>query len=176
MGIKWVSNLFQRSRMAADTKGVSHDQIDVKEDLRNCLQAIGDLNHRIFEKSFDTAYMSASEGDLHLLTSVLSDSGELSRPRALEVASALSTRTRSLMSVNRQLQLGITQSVWLNSNAPCMVNPKRPTDRELRRDAAHRAANGQKYELATGLLIDGEWTWPGMVSGCKCAARVVLPA
>jgi hypothetical protein len=76
----------------------------------------------------------------------------------------------------QQASIGITHAIWLYSNAPCMKDPHHPTAEDIQQDAAHRAANGQRYEISNGLFVDGKWTWPWVEEGCRCATRSVIPA
>jgi hypothetical protein len=74
----------------------------------------------------------------------------------------------------RQSALGITHAIWLYANAPCMKDPFHPTAADVKRDAAHREANGKKYRIDKGLLVDGKRTWPGKEEECKCISRSVI--
>ncbi len=75
----------------------------------------------------------------------------------------------------RQAALGITYAVWMYAHAPCMKNPRHPTDEEIQQNAAHKAADRKTYDLSKGLLVNGKWTWPGVEDGCKCFSRSILP-
>jgi hypothetical protein len=82
------------------------------------------------------------------------------------------SRERSLDVRARQLELGITEAVWLYSGAPCEINPKKPTGHQ---DEAHKNANGKRYKISDGMYLDGKWTWPGYEDGCRCVSRSVIP-
>ena len=114
-------------------------------------------------------------GDAAALSRVLRDAGGLPAKVASLAAQDLILRTRPRVERERQLALEIERATWLHSGAPCMVDPKHPTDDDRRQDAAHRQANGAVYSLAQGLVIDGRPTWPGFDRGCRCIARVQLP-
>ena len=93
----------------------------------------------------------------------------------VEITRRLHNKARGKINQERQDSLGITHAIWMYANAPCMINPRHPTAAGVRQDSAHRAADGKRYEIAKGLLVDGKWTWPGVELGCKCASRSVLP-
>jgi hypothetical protein len=91
------------------------------------------------------------------------------------VALSLNNRASSLMQVDQQSALGITEAKWLYSGAPCFVSKHPAPADELRRDAEHKAANGKRYPLNEGLMIGGRLTYPGREAGCKCVANPVVP-
>ena len=103
--------------------------------------------------------------------------GGMNRERAVQIARSLSNKTTAIMNRERQASLGITHAIWMYPNAPCMKEPygSSPTAADVLQDSLHRAANGKRYEISKGLLVDGKWTWPGVEEGCKCTARAVLP-
>lgn len=55
------------------------------------------------------------------------------------------------------------------------MNPKKPSAEDIRQDAAHKAADGKRYEVVKGMLMDGRLTMPGRDEGCKCISRSVIP-
>ncbi len=82
------------------------------------------------------------------------------------------SRERVLSNRNRQLQLGITEAIWLYSGAPCDIDPRKPQGNQ---DACHKAANGKRFKIAEGMFLDGKWTWPGHEAGCRRVSRSVIP-
>jgi len=93
----------------------------------------------------------------------------------VEITRWLHNQATKQIKRERQSSIGITHAIWMYANAPCMRNPRRPTAADIRQDSAHRAADGKRYEIAKGLLVDGKWTWPRVGLGCKCVSRSVLP-
>lgn len=83
------------------------------------------------------------------------------------------SRERALSNRNRQLELGITEAIWLYSGAPCDIDPRKPRGNQ---NASHKAANGKRFMIAEGMFLDGKWTWPGHEDGCRCVSRSVIPA
>lgn len=148
----------------------------IKADLKTNIKLIDDLDKKYLEPVYEAAVRAISAGgDLPVLSTALMECKGMSKGRAGEIARFLNNRAMSLISRERQRMLGITHAVWMYANAPCMVTPKAPTDRDIQQDAAHCGANGTRYEISKGLLLDGKWTWPGVEAGCKCTSRVVLP-
>lgn len=99
----------------------------------------------------------------------------MSASRAGEITRLLLFRAKAFTEQESRMRLGITHAVWMYANAPCMMNPRSPTDADLKQDAAHQAANGKKFEIAKGLKINGERVLPGRDPGCKCVSRSVIP-
>lgn len=148
----------------------------VKADLRRNIRLIDDLDERHFEQVYKAAVRSVTAGrDFHALFKALTDIEGMTKGRAEQVARSLNNKATSLINRERQTALGITHAIWMYANAPCMVKPKAPTDRDIQQDVAHSAANGKRYEISKGLFVDGKWTWPGVEDGCKCSSRAELP-
>lgn len=72
-------------------------------------------------------------------------------------------------------QVGIKYAIWMYSGAPCHTNRKNSSAKDIRQDTAHRAANGKRYEVAEGMLLNGRLTLPGREEGRKCASRSIIP-
>jgi len=83
--------------------------------------------------------------------------------RAVLIARDQSNKANAVVTRARQLELGITEAIWLHSHAG--KNP-RPD---------HVAANGKKYKIAEGCKISGKFIQPGEEINCRCTSRPVLP-
>jgi hypothetical protein len=75
-------------------------------------------------------------------------------------------KSSSFMNEQTRLTLGITEAIWVYSGAPC-GDPEQ--------DAAHKAADRQKYPVGKGLMVNGRLTFPAREEGCKCSSRSVIP-
>lgn len=150
----------------------------IEAQVRNSILALPEIDPSNVKQVCDAAIRSISAGrDLASLCSSIMNLNidGMTKRRAAKIALIINNRATSLMEKERQTSLGITHAIWLYSGAPCMVNPKHPTESELRQDKAHRAANGKEFEIANGMYLNGNWTWPGMDPGCKCASRPKVP-
>lgn len=148
----------------------------VRADLRHNIALIGDVDKKHFESIYQAAVKSISAGgDLHALSCALMDIDEMPKQRAAQIARSLNNKAMSLINRERQASLGITHTIWMYSNAPCIKDPRHPDATDIQQDAAHRSADGKRFELSKGLLVDGKRTWPGIEEGCKCMSRAVLP-
>jgi hypothetical protein len=150
----------------------------VKADLRRNIELLGDLEKKHVKQVYELALSSiVGRGDFHLFcTEMMNMHIEgMTKGRAAEIGRSLSFKAGAIINRERQASLGITQAIWMYANAPCMRDPKHPSAAEVQQDAAHCAANGKRYEVVKGLLVDGKWTWPGLEDNCKCASRSTLP-
>jgi uncharacterized protein with gpF-like domain len=148
----------------------------VKADLLRNIQLLDGLERKHVPQIYESALCSVSAGgDLHLLCTALMKIEGMTKSRAAEIARSLNNKATAIINSDRRASLGITHAIWMYPNAPCMKSPKRPTAADVQQDAAHRSANGKRYEISKGLFVDGKWTWPGAEEGCKCSSRSVLP-
>jgi len=83
--------------------------------------------------------------------------------RAELIARDQSGKANAVVNRARQLELGITEAVWLHSHAGKTPRPD------------HVAANGKRYKIAEGCLISGEYIQPGEEINCRCTSRPILP-
>jgi SPP1 gp7 family putative phage head morphogenesis protein len=83
--------------------------------------------------------------------------------RAVLIARDQSNKANAVVNRTRQLELGITEAIWMHSHAG--KNP-RPD---------HVAANGKRYNIAEGCKISGEFIQPGEEINCRCISRPILP-
>jgi len=150
----------------------SHVTNAVKADIRRNILLL-EIHSEYADRVYDAAVRSVSAGrDLSLLynTLIRLNISGMTKRRAEEIARLLNNRATALMDRQRQESLGITQAVWLYSGAPCEIDPKKATGQ----DAAHRAANGQSFDVRKGLLLNGKRTWPGVDPGCRCASKSII--
>ena len=150
----------------------------VLADLEHSVWELPEVNPQNFETFYDMALRSiASGGDLHLFsTAIMAMNIEgLTGQRAAQISMHLWFRVKEMIDRERKVDLGITQARWVYSNAPCMVNPAKPTPADLKRNAAHKAANGMLYAIADGLMLNGKRSWPGRERGCRCTSRSLIP-
>ena len=150
---------------------------DVKAEIRKNVAQIECVDSSHFDAVYDAALRSVSAGrDLHALYEVLMRIGAdgITRRKAEEIARHINNKATSLINRNRQKALGIEDAVWLHSGAPCMTNTHKPTAEEIRQDAAHKLANGTRFNVSKGMFLDGKWTWPGQENGCHCFSKSVI--
>lgn len=83
--------------------------------------------------------------------------------RAELIARDQSNKANAVVNRTRQMELGITEAIWMHSHAGKTPRP------------SHVKANGTRYKVAEGCLIDGKYSQPGEEINCRCTSRPVLP-
>jgi len=125
-------------------------------------------------KSISSQYFTDIEGMVMRSVAAGMDVGSLAKEiehtygvtkrRAAFIASDQNNKSSANVNRARQMQLGITHARWRHSRGGRHPRP------------SHVAANGQRYEIAKGCYIDGEYIQPGYLPRCRCVAQSILPA
>lgn len=145
-----------------------------KADLRENVKALKDVAPQDVDAIYEAAFAVLQKGfDLYLLSQALQAHG-FSKERAKETSRNLASKAHAIMQIERFQKMGVKHAIWLYAGAPCAFYPKKPTRQEIRRDAAHKAANGKKFDISKGMFLNGKWTYPGRGDGCKCIARAII--
>lgn len=150
----------------------------IKADLAKNIIGTREFDESHFDEIYDAALRAISRGgDLATLFSAIMrlNLPSMTKQRASEISCSLANKATARMNRDRQVSSGIKYAIWVYSGAPCHVNPKKPSAKDTRRDAAHRAADGRRYEVAKGMLLNGRLTMPGREDGCKCVSRSIIP-
>jgi SPP1 gp7 family putative phage head morphogenesis protein len=124
-------------------------------------------------KSIPEKYLQQVEGavmrsysagrDLETMVKELRELYPVTERRAKLIARDQSNKANAVVNRARQMELGITEAVWMHSHAG--KNP-RPD---------HVAANGKRYKIAEGCKISGQFIQPGEEINCRCTSRPILP-
>ena len=105
----------------------------------------------------------ASGGDLQALVKLLDNIYPKAKNRVSLIARDQTNKANAVTQRTRQLELGITQAIWMHSHG----------GKEPRQD--HVAANGKVYDIKKGCLISGKYIFPGEEINCRCTSRPILP-
>lgn len=124
-------------------------------------------------KSIPERYLQQAEGivmrsyatgrDLATMTKELRQLYPITKRRAELIARDQSNKANAVVNRARQMELGITEAIWMHSHAGRTPRPD------------HVAANGKTYKIAEGCLISGKYIQPGTEINCRCTSRPVLP-
>ena len=150
----------------------------VKADLKNNIKKIKEFDESHFDQIYDAALRSISRGrDLATLFNAIMELHlpGMTKRRASEISLSLNNKATALIHRNRQASIGVKYAIWVYSGAPCQMNPKKPSAKDIRQDAAHKAADGKRYEVGKGMLLNGRLTIPGRDEGCKCTSQPIIP-
>lgn len=158
--------------------GVKFDQsrvtAAVKSEIKSTLQGVPEIDVGKLAPVYEAALQSVRAGwNLKILNDVLIGLG-LTKQSASKVTILVNNRATSLMNREQQHLLGIIEAVWLYSGAFCMTSSNKPSPEDERRNADHLAANGKRYVIAKGMLMNGRRVWPGQDPGCKCVSKSVI--
>lgn len=150
----------------------------IKFDLRNNIKGIREFDETNFDRVYEAALRSISAGNaLAILINAIMDFNlpEMTKQRAGEISLSLSKKATALIRRDEQISAGIKYATWRYSGAPCQPTTRQPSANDIRQDAAHRAADGKRYEVTRGMLLNGHLTMPGREEDCKCFSRSVVP-
>lgn len=126
-------------------------------------------------KSIPAKYLTDVEGlvmrsvqagrDLKALQTDLLDRYNITKKRAAFIARDQNNKATAVMAKARRLSIGITQAEWVHSGGG--VHP-RPSHVKAGQDK-------QRFDVAKGCLIDGEYIMPGGLPNCRCQSRAIIP-
>lgn len=144
---------------------------DTSEHMRDTLSAFIHENVSLI-RSIPEKYFTEVEGvvmrsvinnrDLAQLTNDLQHRYSVTRNRAILIARDQNNKATEQINRTRQLDLGIRQGIWVHSAG---VNEPRES---------HVRANGKVFDLDKGLLVDGEYIFPGEQINCHCTYRPII--
>lgn len=140
--------------------------------MREAYQAVIGENVALI-KSIASQHLTEVEGmvmrsvargrDLGTLTKELKARYGITKRRAALIAKTQNNQATAVMTAARQKDLGITEGIWRHSHAGKMPRP------------SHLKANGERFEIAKGMYLDGKWTLPGTEINCRCTWSPVIP-
>jgi SPP1 gp7 family putative phage head morphogenesis protein len=106
---------------------------------------------------------SVTQGrDLGYLAKELEGRYGVTRNRAAFIARDQANKATATITRARQLEMGITKAKWRHSSAG--NHPR----------ASHVEADGQEYDVAKGMHIDGDWIFPGQLPNCRCTSAPII--
>ena len=142
--------------------------------MRDIMKATVNQNVALI-KSIPQQYLTQVEGivmrgvqegrDLASITKALQAQFGVTRRRAALIARDQNNKATSAFNRARQIELGITEAIWMHSGGG---KEPRPT---------HVANDGKPYDVAKGWWDPAvrERIWPGQLINCRCVSRAVIP-
>ena len=97
------------------------------------------------------------------LTKELQERYDITKNRARTIARDQNNKATESINRERNKSLGITEGEWMHRSGS-----KQPR-------SSHQKAHGKRFKLDKGLLIDGEYIFPGQKINCNCSFRPVIP-
>lgn len=105
----------------------------------------------------------AAGHDLAAITKDLKNIYRITNNRAKLIARDQVSKLNSATTKARQLEIGVKEAIWMHSTAGKKPRPD------------HVKADGKKYDVEKGMLLDDGWVHPGYLINCRCTCRAVLP-
>ncbi|QPF88151.1 phage head morphogenesis protein [Bradyrhizobium genosp. L] len=144
--------------------------------VRDILQATIAENVSLI-KSIPSQYLTNVEGlvmrsvtagrDLAQLTKDLQEQHGVTRRRASRIALDQNNKATAAITRARQVDLGITEAIWVHSGGG---KHPRPTHLKAGRERTKYTIKDGWYDPAVGKNI-----WPGELVNCRCVCRAVVP-
>lgn len=172
---RWIKSMYtasQASLVASLKEAGMAVEFKMTPAMRDALNASITENINLI-KSIPEQYLKNVEGavmrsysvgrDLETMVKDIRDIHPVTKRRAELIARDQSNKANAVIQRTRQLELGVTEAIWMHSHAG--KNP-RPD---------HVAANGKRYKIAEGCKIGGEYIYPGEEINCRCTSRPILP-
>lgn len=141
--------------------------------VNNVLQSLV-IEQTSLIKSIPQKYMTEVEGmvmrsvregrDMGFLTEKLEERYGITRRRAITISRDQTNKMTESISRVRNMDLGIVNGVWMH-RAGAKTSRK-----------SHVEANGKVFPLDKGLLVDGEYIFPGQMVNCRCTYKPLIPA
>lgn len=139
--------------------------VAVKENLAQNIHNLQDVAPAHFDAIYRAALRAISAGrDLKRLPEELMKIDGMTAHRAAEISRSLCNKASTIISIQRQLALGLQHAIWRHSGSPCQSA-----------DEVHQATDGKTFSIAEGMLVNGERIWPGYENGCKCQSKAIIP-
>jgi uncharacterized protein with gpF-like domain len=105
----------------------------------------------------------SSGRDLSQISEQLQARYKITKNRAALISRDQSNKVNSVVNRTRQIELKIEEAIWKHSG------PRK----EPRKD--HVDANNKPYKVSQGMLISGEYIFPGEKINCGCTSESILP-
>lgn len=140
----------------------------VVDNIAATLTELNIVPERHWDAVFKTTVASVKRGrDLAMMCRALKGIG-VSKRDAEHAARLVHCRASAIMKIDEWTRLGIAEAKWLWPGVDCILSD--PDDVR-----GHREANGKRYRVEQGLLINGRYVAPGMDDGCRCVSNAVIP-
>lgn len=101
--------------------------------------------------------------DVGALADELKKRHSITHRRANLIARDQNNKATATMTQVRQAQMGIKDGIWRHSHAGKTPRP------------SHVKANGKRFNIKKGMLIDGEYILPGEKINCRCTWQPIIP-
>lgn len=161
-----LKNAFEKIGFTVEFK--TTDAIDEK--IKSSVYENTQLIKSIPQKYFNDLNFIITEGinrgfDVGYIADQIKQKYNVTKRRAAFIARDQAQKVHSIITVQRQLDLGITKGIWVHSGGGKV--PRK----------SHLKAGRDKleFDLQKGAYIDGEYILPGQKPNCRCTWFAVIP-
>jgi SPP1 gp7 family putative phage head morphogenesis protein len=165
------SSLQLKSMLREHGFTVEFKMTDTMRDVMNASVAeqvslIKSIPQKYFTDVHGSVMRSVQAGrDLSTLTKDLQENYGVSFRRAAFIARDQNNKATATMTRARQIEIGITEAVWMHSGGGRVPRP------------THLAMNGKRYDVTEGMWDPavGRMIYPGEEPNCRCVSGAVVP-
>lgn len=161
-----LRDAFQKAGFTVDFKLTDDMKVKVAASVEENVQLIKSIPQKYFNELNFIVNQGIQRGfDVGHISEQIREKYGVTRRRAAFIARDQTNKVHSVITQQRQVDLGITQGEWVHSHAG-----KKPR-------LSHLEAGRKKlvFDLKKGAYIDGDWILPAQLPNCRCGWKAVLP-
>ena len=160
---KRLHNMLRKRGFTVNFRHTKYVEDQAKIALEENVALIKSIGNQYLDKVRSAVWRSVKNGyDLESLVKQLREIDGVTDRRAKNIAQDQTSKLNQAFEKARAEELGITEAIWLHSHAG-----KQPRE-------SHVKANGKRFSLKDGLVIDGIATWPAVAINCRCRAKLII--
>ena len=161
-----LRDAFSKAGFTVDFKMTEDVKIKIASSVDENVQLIKSIPQKYFDDLSFIINQGIQRGfDVGHISEQIREKYGITRRRAAFIARDQTNKVHSVITQQRQMDLGIEEGEWIHSHAG-----KKPR-------LSHVEAGRKKlrFNLKKGAFIDGKWILPGEEPNCKCGWKAVLP-
>lgn len=161
-----LRDAFKKAGFTVDFKMTDDMKVKIAASVEENVQLIKSIPQKYFDDLNFIVNQGIQRGfDVEHISEQIQLKYGVTRRRAAFIARDQTNKVHSVITQQRQIDLGVTQGEWVHSHAG-----KKPR-------LSHLKAGQQKlvFDLKKGAYIDGEWILPAQLPNCRCGWKAVLP-
>lgn len=161
-----LKNAFKEAGFTIDFKPSDDMKIKIAASVDENIELIKSIPQKYFDELKFIVNQGIQRGfDVGHISEQIQIKYGVTKRRAAFIARDQTNKVHSVITQQRQIDLGIKQGQWMHSHAG-----KKPR-------LSHLKAGQDKliFDLSKGAYIDGEWILPAQLPNCRCGWKAVLP-
>ena len=161
-----LKNAFKDAGFAVDFKPTEDMQVKIASSIDENIELIKSIPQQYFKDLTFIVNQGIQRGfDVGHIASEIESKYQVTKRRAAFIARDQANKVHSVITQQRQIDLGITEGEWQHSHAGKKPRP------------SHLKAGQDKliFNLKKGAFLDGKWVLPAQEPNCRCTWKAVLP-